>query len=377
MLIAINCRSFLKKQLTGIGRYSLNLARSLAEVDGENEYWLYARKNLFDFKRRVPGRLAPHFRIKMDYWNRAEDRVLKGADVYHLPCLDFFFFFFGPVIVTVHYLIHRTYPDGHALETRELIERQLESAVKKATHFICCSQSTADDLQKFYSVPSQKITKVYQGVDKNIFYPLSEDEKKEAAEALRQLGIEGPFILFVGTIEPRKNVHNLIRAFALLREQGIFRGKLVVVGMKGWMVENLAKDLTQLNIKGQVVFPGYVADEALRFLYNLTELFVYPSFYEGFGFPILEAFSCGAAVVTSNVSSCAEIAGEAAWLVDPAEPSAITAAMAQGLSDPALRLKFKARALERSADFSFRKTAEATLAVYRQVYQGNLTTRTL
>ena len=135
--------------------------------------------------------------------------------------------------------------------------------------------------------------------------------------SLRNLGIDKPYVLYVGTIEPRKNLTGLLESFALLKSRKVFQGQLVVVGMKGWMVENTGELIKKLGIGQDVIFTGFVSDEQLRQLYNMAELFVFPSFYEGFGFPILEAFCCGVPVISSNTSSCGEIAADAALTIEP------------------------------------------------------------
>ena len=196
---------------------------------------------------------------------------------------------------------------------------------------------------------------------------MDEKEQELAGNFLRTCGIERPFILFVGTLEPRKNLPNLIRAYHLLKAQKRFTGKLVVAGMKGWLTEELFALLKELRLEKEVRWLGFVSNQALRYLYNTTAVFVFPSFYEGFGFPLVEAFSCGAAVVTSNVSSCPEVAGDAALQVDPSHPEEIALAIQRILNDPVLKKDLQEKALRRPREFSFRKTAEQTLAVYEEV----------
>ncbi len=367
MRVAINCRSFLNKKYTGIGRYAYNLVKSLSEIDNGNQYLLYVRKKLFDPKRRTPQIPAQNFSLKIDYFNNGLDKTLGGVDVYHSPSPEKLLIEGPKIIVTIHDLIHLAYPQGHTSATIEATQRHMQEIVKKSAKIICCSQNTADDLKKYFDVSADKIRVIHQGVDKNIFYPLSGGEQGLAQDVLRARAIQEPFILFVGTLEPRKNLNNLLRAFFFLKERKKFSGKLVIVGMKGWMGESAAYFIEHLGLKNDVICLGYVTDEELRVLYNKAQVFVFPSFYEGFGFPIVEAFSCGAAVITSNGSSCAEVAGEAALTVDPYQPKEIADAMAKILEDKDLSNILKQKALKRAEFFSFRKTAEETLQVYRQV----------
>ena len=184
---------------------------------------------------------------------------------------------------------------------------------------------------------------------------------------MKPLGVESPYILFVGTIEPRKNLVSLLKAFSILKKNNKFYGKLVVVGMKGWMMEDLDQQIKFLGIGKDCVFLGHVKDQELRELYNMTEVFVFPSFYEGFGFPIVEAMSCGAAVVASRVSSCKEVAADAAQLIDPHNPEDIYSSIVEILDNRELSNNLKHKALERAGYFSFKNTAEQTLEFYQKI----------
>lgn len=367
MRVAINCRSFLLKNYTGIGRYAYNLVKSLSEIDHETEYWLYAQKKYFDFKRSVPKVPGENFSVKVDWFGQGIAKILNPIDIYHAPSPDFISIQNAKIIVTVHDLVYKTYPEGHTQQTRETTEKQLTQIVQQADRIICCSQSTINDLRQYFSVKEGQLRLVYQGVNKNIFYPLRGESLNIARNELAKRGIKEPFILFVGTIEPRKNLQNLLLALSTLKKKNKFKGKLVVSGMKGWMLEGLDSVIKKLKLENEVIFPGYVSDDELRALYNLCEVFIFPSFYEGFGFPIVEAFSCGAAVITSNISSCPEIAADAASIVNPYNPDEMAEAISRIMDDEKLKNALRTRALGRATHFSFRKNAEETLAVYKEV----------
>jgi len=192
-------------------------------------------------------------------------------------------------------------------------------------------------------------------------------ERNVAISELKKVGINFPFILFVGTLEPRKNLRNLLRVFSMLKGKKKFNGKLVVVGMPGWMQDDLVEKIRSFGVLEDVVLMGYISDVQLRYLYNLAEVFVFPSIYEGFGFPILEALCCGGKVVCSNASSCPEIAQDAALLVNPHQEQDIEQAIEQILDDKELSGNLKQKAVERAKDFSFLKTATETLAVYKEL----------
>jgi len=366
MRISINCRSFLKKQCTGIGRYASRLVQSLVELDAKNDYFLYVPKKLFDTKRRVPKIKTRNFHVKVDLFDQGPNKILKNIDVYHAPSPEFLNIKDTKIIVTVHDLIHRTYPQCHTEESIKTLDQQFEGIVEKASKIICCSQSTINDLQKYFPVDPSKVHLVYQGVDNQIFFPLVEQQKSDAWQIIRGKGIKEKFLLFVGTIEPRKNLDNVLRALSDLKKKGKFPGQLVVVGMKGWMCEHIHDFVKEMDLESDVVFLGYISDQELNSLYNLCQVFLFPSFYEGFGFPIVEAFSCGTAVITSNVSSCGEIAADAALKINPGEPQEIADGINRIIEDNEFKESLKAKALKRADDFSFNKTARETLQVYRE-----------
>jgi glycosyltransferase involved in cell wall biosynthesis len=208
---------------------------------------------------------------------------------------------------------------------------------------------------------------IYQGVDAQIFYRMDDAAAQESF--LKAHGIEGPYILFVGTIEPRKNLVNLLEAFSILKQRK-YPGRLVIAGMQGWMSDDLKAFVSKLGVESFVTFLGFVEDSGLRVLYNKADVFAFPSFYEGFGFPIVEAMSCGAPVVTSDTSSCAEVAGDAALTVSPRDPKAIAEAITKIHDDRVLRGRLIENGLERSRQFSFVSTAKETLKVYQELGAG-------
>lgn len=371
MRVVINCRSFLKKHYTGIGRYTYHLVKSLSDLDQDNEYQLYARKGLFSFNKKLPNFQAKNFIPRIDRFNRGPAKTVKDADIYHFPSP-------GPldapanakIIVTVHDVIFKAYPAGHTQQTIEAGQGQFEQIKEKASKIICCSKSTADDLKEYFKIPDEKIALVYQGVDKNIFYRLKKEDEWLADKVLNEKKVKTPFILFVGTIEPRKNLINLIHAFHKLRIEGKFLGSLVVAGMKGWMLDDIGALVKKLELTKHIIFSGFLTDRELCLFYNKAEVFAFPSFYEGFGFPIIEAFCCGTPVVTSNVSSCPEIAGDAAVTVNPNSPGDIAGAINRIIGDDALKDLLRSKGQKRAGDFDFRTTAQKTLEVYKEVYES-------
>lgn len=370
MKIAINCRSFLKDHYTGIGRYAYNLVKFLSEIDSENEYYLYVPKGIFDRKRKAPRFDAPNFHVQLDYLNRGPDKILREVDIYHSPSPYSLEMAGAKIIVTVHDLIYLTYPQGHTQQTIDETHKQFPQILEKAEKVICVSKSTMADLRRHFDMHPSKMRLVYQGIDRNVFYPLEPPEKNKAREVVRSKGVNGPFLLFVGTIEPRKNLAGLADAFSILKDKKIFSGKLVVIGMKGWIEGPVFDLIEQRKLKDDIIFLGYLSSQELCYFYNLAEVFVFPSFYEGFGFPIVEALSCGTPVVTSNKSSCPEVADQAALLVDPHNPPEISEAIERILKDTALQKTLRQKGFHRALDFSFVNTAKNTLRVYQEVYNS-------
>ncbi len=367
MRIAINCRSILTRKPTGIGRYTFELIQYLKRIDQTNQYSLYARLRFIDFKRRFPRIGNKNFSPKLDHFNAGPQKILGKIDVYHAPSPELLSVQNCKVVVTVHDLIYRAFPQGHTPETIAMTDRQFKDIVARADKIICTSEHTQKDLHHFFSLPPERSCVVYQGVDQDVFYRIEQKELLAAEHFFKKNGIVLPYLLFVGTIEPRKNLVHLLKAFALLLEQKKFSGQLVVVGMKGWMTEGLKQMIEDLKLGSKVVFMGFVSDDELRVLYNKAEVFVFPSFYEGFGFPIVEAMSCGAPVVTSKTSSCAEVAGDAALTVDPHSPEGIARAVGRILQDGLVRNALIEKGLKRSQEFSFLETAKKTLKVYQEV----------
>lgn len=370
MHIAINCRSFSKKQFTGIGRYASSLVASLAKIDRANRYSLYTTRGCGEVKRRIPLVETGNFFVRFDIFRRGVDKIFPAVDIYHAPSPEVIEVSRAKVIVTVHDLIYKAYPQSHTPETVDLTERQFQSFIRRASKIICSSQNTQEDLHKYFTIDREKTCYIHQGTDKNIFYPVGERQMRIAQEAVRFKGIENPFILFVGTIEPRKNLKGLLEAFAQLRGKKIFQGKLVVIGMAGWSTGDIPETIDRLGIKGEVIFLGFVTNDDLRAFYNLAEVFVFPSFYEGFGYPVVEAFSCGAAVVTSNSSSCRELAAEAALTIDPSNSQGMAEAIGEVIQDDGLKQRLRQKALKRAEEFDNLKMARETLKIYEEVCKG-------
>jgi glycosyltransferase involved in cell wall biosynthesis len=235
--------------------------------------------------------------------------------------------------------------------------------VRRAAAVIAVSEHARQELQRVLRVPAGKIHVVHEAAP-NGFQPLVSPAARAALRRKYQLPDE--YLLYVGTLEPRKNLNRLIRALKQVRAAG-HRHRLVLVGPQGWMMQNFRKEIAAEDMTNAVQFLGYVPTADLPGLYSLATLFVFPSLYEGFGLPPLEAMACGTPVVSSNRSSLAEICGDAAHLVDPEDTPQIAQALCDLLEDPARRAALGQRGLARAKSFSWQRAAQETAAIYRQV----------
>ncbi len=237
-------------------------------------------------------------------------------------------------------------------------------AARQVDHIIAVSESTKRDLIRLLGVPEDRVSVIYEAAHP-LFSPVTNTDALDRTRARYQL--TSPFMLFVGTLEPRKNLPTLLRAFRGLRDKYKSPASLVIVGNRGWLADEVDRTIAELNLGDAVRFLGGIPNDELVYLYNAATAFVFPSFYEGFGLPPLEAMACGTPVITSNVSSLPEVVGDAAMLINPEDVDALTVAMARVLSDEKIQREMRDKGLKRAQAFSWERAASETLAVYRQV----------
>ncbi len=357
-------------QRAGIGRYARGLVRALAQLDRENEYLLLVaggpkEESTFppNFKPRYLP-LSPHWATTL--WQRL--RVPLPADLFTGP-LDLFHspdYVLPPLrggkrVLTIHDLSFLRYPEGADPRLRWYLPKAVPRSIAQADLVLADSRNTGNDLTELLGVESSSVEVLYPGVEER-FHPLDEGSLVPL-KARYSLGF--PFILTVGTLEPRKNHVGLLQAYSLLK--GRYPHRLVIAGGKGWLYEPIFQEVERLSLEERVIFLGYVPEGDLPALYNLADLFVFPSFYEGFGLPSLEAMACGTPVVTSNTSSLPEVVGDGALLVSPQEVEALTDAMERALGDPSLRKELRSKGLERAKRFRWDEAAKQLLAIYKRV----------
>lgn len=292
------------------------------------------------------------------------DDLTKIIDIYHasdhfIPRLHK-----TPVVATIHDAIMLKHPEWCSTHLRKMKNWVFKRTTQHAKKIIAISHSAVPDLVEYFKIPEKNITVVHHGVDP-IFKKIIPEEIKQ--NTLNQLKLKKEYILFVGTLQPRKNILRMIQAFLQLPEELRMQYPLVLVGQNGWKTDELMQVLANPEHAGQVIWLKQVNFQTLRILYQSAKLFCFPSLYEGFGLPILEAFASQVPVITSNITSMPEIAGDGAVLVDPYSVEQIKLAMEDILTNENKAAELIQKGLARLAVFSWEKCARETLAVYQSV----------
>jgi len=364
------------RQGAGIGRNTRELLRALAQHDPANAYRLIYASPPGAPDQPLP-RLGPNFHVRhlpfddlwlARLWHRAQMPLpvnwLTGAiDLFHAP--DFTLPPTLPgtrTVLTVHDLSFVRDPESAVPVLRAYLNKVVPRSVARTDHVLADSQATRADLMALYGTAPEKITVLYSGVNP-VFQPVSDPARLAAVRAKYGLG-PAPFVLGLGTLQPRKNFARLIQAVARQPDPLL---NLVLVGGKGWLNDAIFAEVARSGLEGRVIFPGFAADEDLPALYSAARVFAYPSTYEGFGLPILEAYACGTPVVTSTASCLPEVAGDAALLVNPTDVDALAAALHQAASDEALRTTLSASGFERVKAFTWDNAAKQLMGVYAAV----------
>jgi glycosyltransferase involved in cell wall biosynthesis len=357
---------------TGIGRYAVELLRALAAQPGAPEIVLLTteqddRHGLWGaFERHALAgcRLLPGL---MTLGNAAIGLAARrlGLDIVHDP--NGIAPFLGPRLgarrlVTIHDAFAYVHPAEHNRLDNWRYRWMLPRAARRADQVLTDSEHSRRDLLRFLGLPAARVRAIPCGVDAR-FQPVPDGPGRRAA--LERYGVKPPYLLYVGGINARKNIAGLFEAFARVRARhpGL---ELVVAGKRQWATGPIDAAFERLGLAGAVRFTGYLDDADLPALYSAAEAFVFPSLYEGFGLPPLEAMACGAPVIASNASSLPEVVGSAALLVDPHDSGALAAAIERVLGDQPLRDDLRRRGLARAAQFGWARAAQETLAAYRQ-----------
>ncbi|WP_420645228.1 glycosyltransferase family 4 protein [Candidatus Leptofilum sp.] len=359
-------------QRSGVGHYTGRLLTHLVQQHPEWEYLLFSNHPLASLEAELAQmRLVARQFISRFVWMQLMlPRIIRQAkpQLCHFPNNTAPLRASCPTVITIHdasLFLHSTY---HPMSRLLALRLLLPHVARRATAVITVSHHARLDLMRILKLPAEKIHVIHEAAPDN-FQPL---EDRVQREKLRQhYRLPDKFILFVGTIEPRKNLTRLIRAVASLRRRGC-GARLVLVGPNGWLLNgSLQKEIENLGLQDVVQNLGYVPQEDLPGIYSLATLFAFPSLYEGFGLPPLEAMACGTPVLTSRNSAMAEICGDAAYLVNPQDEAAITDGLATLLQDADLRAHLRQAGLARAKQYSWQQTARETAAVYQQALNGS------
>ncbi|HAR99559.1 MAG: Glycosyl transferase group 1 [Candidatus Moranbacteria bacterium GW2011_GWC2_37_73] len=386
MKIGIDARSILnpeKGDAIGVGHYTYQLIRHLLKMDKENEYVIF-----FDFRVRekdVKKFAQPNVKIKFypysdykKYLPGAYSEILGTAtlqkerlDVLHstsalnrIPMG-----YNGKTVVTFHDMSMYSIPQYLSAVKRTRNKTIARLMGSKADKIIAVSSSIKNDVEKFIGVPVEKTQVVYSGLDQRFF----EESEISVAKVLGKYDITKKYILFLGTLEPSKNITRLLEAFAKFKTEqkqknaGKFEYQLVLAGKRGWLSQEYLQIIKDLILTKDVVFTGYVIGDELVPLFRNAEFFVMPSLYEGFGMTVLEAFATKTPAILANVSSLPEIAGEAAYFINPLDTAELAEAIGKFATDENLRASYIAKGLEQAKKFDWDKTARETLEIYKSL----------
>jgi len=373
MTVGIDIRVLTRGTRTGVEEYTINLLSRLLRLDEDIDFKLFfnayhkallahewlSLPNVRLHEFRIPNRL---FFVSARYLNYPKiDKMLGGADIFFNP-----HFFNAPLTfqcqkaMTFHDLSFEWHPE-HFSWRKRLWQKLLMNTKKEAAKsekIIAVSESTKQDLINLYKIPENKIRVIYSGVGEE-FRQIGD----KTPDIIKKYHLPEKFILYLGTIEPRKNIGGLIKAFEVMKDKNKNWDEvhLVIAGSPGWLCDHIYKAGRRSKYADKIIFTGFVEPYDKVYLYNLASLFVYPSFFEGFGFPPLEAMACGVPTITSNTSSLPEIVADSGLMVDPYDIDELAWTMEQVLADENLAQELTKRGMERAKIFSWDKCAKETL----------------
>ncbi|HEY8446128.1 MAG TPA: glycosyltransferase family 1 protein [Thermomicrobiales bacterium] len=361
------------RPFSGIGRYAIQLSDALQRCQHDMEFVLLSPigQSSAPFNRQLLNRPLKSAR-KLPLMMTAgplevglQARALRLDVVHDLAGGSFFYLprQIAPFVrvVTIHDAIPYVYPETHARLTNLLFHQYIPRTLRFVDRIITDSECSKRDIERFFRTGDGMVTTIACGVDQR-FRPQPQDR---IDEVLGRYGVEPPYLLIVGALQARKNVETALEAFARLKATGMPH-RLVVVGKQVWKTEGIFRRLTDLGLEHVTQFTGYVDDEDLPAIYAGAACFLFPSLYEGFGLPPLEAMACGTPVVVSNASSLPEVVGDAGLLVPPRDVDGFADAIRRVIEEPALAMCLRARGLERARMFTWERAAAAHAAIYRQ-----------
>lgn len=360
--------------LAGNESYSTNLIEALAELDTRNRYTLYVTKQeaIERFQHRWPHvtvrMTLPHTPLVRIPLTLATELRRRPVDLLHVqytappfaPC---------PVVATIHDLSFEHLPQTFKRRSRMQLRLTVRRTARTAAHILAPSEHTRRDIIETYNVSAERVSVAKLAAPEH-FAPV--EDEREVRRVRELYKIRGDYILAVGSIQPRKNLARLISAYSALRRARPQANlpQLALVGKRAWLYDETLRAIEESGIKDLTVLTGYVSASDLPALYTGALCFVYPSYFEGFGLPPLEAMQCGAPVIAGNKTSLPEVVGDAGLLVDPFDEDALTQALARMIDDSDFRARLRVKGLERARNFSWRETARLTLQAYQRAIGG-------
>lgn len=380
MRVSIELQPCLKNK-SGIGVYTYELTKRLqnsSDIEFEGNIFNFFNRNYIerdieglDIKKNICS-LFP-YGVYRRIWSYAPIKYnflfRRNADIY-----QFFNFVIPPnisgkVITTIHDLTYILYPNTMDTSNRKRLEKDMKSTVKRADYIITISESSKRDIIKYLDVDESKIQVIYPGVDEVYKRTLNSDE---ITTVKNKYNIHGKYLLYLGTLEPRKNIETIVRAYNCFKKSDKDNIKLVLAGKKGWLYESIFKLVKEFNIEDNVIFTDYIDDMDKAPLYQGAEVFLFPSLYEGFGIPVIEAMASRIPVITSNSSSLPEAAGDAAIITEPLDYKKISNSIERILNENGLREKMINEGIKQASKFSWDSSAQKLKNIYYDLYYDRI-----
>ncbi|PLT35490.1 glycosyltransferase family 1 protein [Bacillus sp. V5-8f] len=374
MKIGLDARAAIWYRGTGIGTYTYQLVKNLYAIDKANQYRFFLPSDISDKLNHTKEKVFQSIDFNKDsFWEEICIPPQIGqekVDIYHVPqngiglprakrCL---------YISTVHDLIPYIYPETTSSGYLKIFLNELHRVMEQSDMILTVSHYSKQEIKRFFNLPDEKIRVIY-GAAEDIYKPI---EKHKAKKFIKQkYGINSPYLLYVGGLSYRKNVKALILAFWDIQKDINEDYKLVIVGKRNRSFNHLVKITETLNLQDRVIFTGLVPVLHLPFLYNAAELFVYPSLYEGFGLPPLEAMACGTPVITSNTSSIPEVTGDAGVLINPYDELSLATSIEKLINNQNQLVQMSKEGLKQARNYSWASSAQQTLEVYEKLYKTN------
>lgn len=375
MKIGLDARGAIWYRGTGIGTYTYQLVKNLYTMDQKNEYRFFwpgdEYKDLDPTEDEIFNSIE---RSKDKFWEEVHIPMSveqEKIDIFHVPqngiglplkkgCLN---------VVTVHDLIPYIYPETVGKGYLKIFLQEMPRIIEQSDLIITVSEHSKRDIKRIFNVPDDKVAVTYEAPE-SVYQKIDDQTAKDFVR--ERFGIDRPYVLYIGGFSPRKNVKGLINAFYEIQDQIPKEYALVLVGKEARDYDDTAMLVDALRLKDRVIFTGFAAVPELPHLYNAADLCVYPSFYEGFGLPPLEAMACGTPVITSNTSSIPEIAGDAALLINPHDMYDLAEKMKQVLNSTTRQKQMQTAGLAQASKFTWEKCARETLAAYEKLYAREL-----